>query len=466
MARRHTARATKAHITVASPPDAASPPPAAPGNVAVFTRAETANRNVDQLSMVIARTNEQHRRVNTKKAYDPKVTEYYEFCNHYAALEHVQSRFTVTSNKAFSFLFYQAYRTQRNRGGGKRQADGTRRPASFDPLEFEEIQRSMGSLDMTEGASMPDPENPVGADVMNTYKSVVRKIFDNQQADNCNNGIWEHIYGANCRGLIAMVKARKPRVKRASHAEKLDGEFTPFTTVNQVPEIEEWFWDAGKAGPRNALTALRNRFAFLNCYGGILRHEALFLGELSDLLGIIVPRGDGQDALFISIMQMAQGKTVKEGGHRQFGRALRHKDVNLCPVGGLGFYLLMRFRMTKEMEDGNRPDFTQNSSWFDIKLMTAPCLTDHRLGIRKDSYVNQIRKCFMQLNIVASHFGHWGRVAGPAALELAEVDTDLIRVLGNWDATIQEKSYSSKIPVAALRVMAGYGSNEKHHNAR
>jgi hypothetical protein len=414
--------------------------------------------------MVVARTNEQNRRPNTKKAYDPKVQEFYDFCNHYAGREHQQSRYTVTANKVFSFLFYQAYRTQR-RGGGKRQADRTARETAFDPLEFDEIQRSMGSLDMSEGARMPDPDNPVGADVMNTYKAVLRKIFETQQADNCNNGVWDNILGGNSKGLIAMVKARRPRIKRASHAEKLDGEFTPFTTVNQVPEIENWFWDAGKSGTRNALTALRNRFAFLECYGGVLRHEALFLGELSDLLGIIVPR-DGQDSLFIGIMQMAQGKTVKEGGHRQFGRALRHKNVNVCPIGGLAFYLYMRFRLTAEMEDGNRPDFTKNSSWFDIKLMTAACLQDHRLGINKESYVRQIRKCFAELNIVASHFGHWGRVAGPAALELAEVNPELIRVLGNWDAKIQEKTYSSKIPVAALRVAAGYGSNELHQNPR
>jgi hypothetical protein len=263
---------------------------------------------------------------------------------------------------------------------------------------------------------------------------------------------------------MAMVKNRKRRIARQKFVEKLDGEFTPFTTFEQVPEIENWFWAAGKNAARSALTGLRNRFAFLQCYAGILRHESIFLAELSDLLAIVVPRAH-EDPLFISILQLEQGKTVCAGGNRQFGRALRHREVHLCPVGALGMYLFQRFRISGEMEDGVRPDFCNNSEWFRMKLMTDGTL-DNTRELQKTSYVNQIRKCFQELRIIASHYGHWGRVSGPIQLEFAEVDPELIRLLGNWDAKIQEQRYSSKIPMKALRVMAGFGPMEKHQNPR
>ena len=75
---------------------------------------------------------------------------------------------------------------------------------------------------------------------------------------------------------------------------------------------------------------------------------------------------------------------------------------------------------------------------------------DNTRELQKTSYVNQIRKCFQDLRIIASHFGHWGRVSGPVQLEFAEVKADLIRLLGNWDAKIQKTRYSSKIPMKAL----------------
>ena len=139
--------------------------------------------------------------------------------------------------------------------------------------------------------------------------------------------------------------------------------------------------------------------------------------------------------------------------------------MTLCPVGALAAYLFQRFRVSGEMEDGVRPDFRINSSWFRIKLMSDGS-KDNTKELQKTSYVNPIRKCFLDLRIVASHFGHWGRVSGPVQFEFAEVEAELIRLLGNWDAKIQETRYSSKIPVKALRIMAGFGADEKHLNPR
>jgi hypothetical protein len=371
----------------------------------------------------------------------------------------------VNEEKLFLFLFYQSYRSKKKSGGGKRQSDGTRLAQEFDPADYDKVWSEFGTPQLAEGATAPDPENPLGFSMVNQYKAAVRKLYDEQRIMCANSLLWEQVCTPRVHELMTMVGNRKMRIRRNNFSEKLDQEFTPFTTLTQFPEIEGWLWNHGKDSARSAFSALRNRFGFLQSFAGALRHEALFHAELSDLMGLIVPK-KVEDDLFIFIMQMDQGKTIKEGGSRQLGRALRHKDVSVCPVGALGFYLFQRFRMTGEMADGNRPDFCNNKDWFSTKLFVHSTQEDKSTEMKKKNYTDMIRECFASLKIWTKHYGHFGRVSAPVLLELEEVGQELIRILGNWDATIQEERYSSKIPVQALRVMAGFRSSEKHFNPR
>lgn len=108
---------------------------------------------------------------------------------------------------------------------------------------------------------------------------------------------------------------------------------------------------------------------------------------------------------------------------------MRHKDVKKCAVGGFAFYLFFRFHVSREMDEQFRPDFTDNRSWFDIKILTDGTRKNTKVMAKK-SYTDEIRKIFKDLKIVASHFGHWGRVSAPVELEFNELSPDLIRILG------------------------------------
>jgi hypothetical protein len=46
---------------------------------------------------------------------------------------------------------------------------------------------------------------------------------------------------------------------------------------------------------------------------------------------------------------------------------MRHKHVNMCSIGALGFYLMALFDMT-----GGKFHFSDNSSWFNRKLLFSP----------------------------------------------------------------------------------------------
>ena len=65
-------------------------------------------------------------------------------------------------------------------------------------------------------------------------------------------------------------------------------------------------------------------------------------------------------------MRVGEGKTVQQKA--QFGKMMRHSNVNMCAVGALAFWLFARFLVTEEYES---MDFTNNNSWFNIKLLCA-----------------------------------------------------------------------------------------------
>jgi hypothetical protein len=70
------------------------------------------------------------------------------------------------------------------------------------------------------------------------------------------------------------------------------------------------------------------------------------------------PGRDGR----ILILQMLEGKS--NAGRTGWGH---HRDVHMCAIGGIGFYLLARFEHTKE-----EIDITENGKWFTRKLLINP----------------------------------------------------------------------------------------------
>jgi hypothetical protein len=156
---------------------------------------------------------------------------------------------------------------------------------------------------------IPDPENPCHYNNLNTYKTVLNNLWSDQASQRAHGLTWELIFTRKCKELINLVKERKRRVKRKIYAEKIDHEFTPFTSMAQVGNIEQAFWDHGKTVRESGLPGLRSRCVFLLCYSGLLRHESMFLGELSDMLCIEYQRSRDSDPFFIMVMQIATGKS-------------------------------------------------------------------------------------------------------------------------------------------------------------
>jgi hypothetical protein len=148
---------------------------------------------------------------------------------------------------------------------------------------------------------------------------------------------------------------------------------------------------------------------------------------------------------------------------------MRHKHVWLCSLGGIVFYLGFRFAQTKEFDSYTAEDWLDNKKWFDIKLLVDATRSDadHSKPMANNTYADAIKATLKSLNIPSNHWVHLGRTLGPKILELLEEESDDIRRLGNWNPSIQESSYSIKLPLRPMRKLAGYTTaNGMYFNAR
>jgi hypothetical protein len=243
-----------------------------------------------------------------------------------------------------------------------------------------------------------------------------------------NSYSWDLVCNSDVRQLLSLVQKRLPRIKRARYDEKLDEQVSPFQSLEQLDGIEDWLWREGEKGKRAGFVSLRTRFALLMCYGGVLRSESLFLGELSDCFLFEAKKKDDADAMEVMVMQIATGKTV-DSEHKQFGRAMRHLDPSRCAISAFLMMLLYRFWISGEMSDGTRPDFTDNKAWFNIKILSDGSLLNTK-EMQRRSYTEKVKECFKKLGIMSGAYGHWGRIAAPPLMELEEVSPEFIRCLG------------------------------------
>lgn len=202
---------------------------------------------------------------------------------------------------------------------------------------------------------------------------------------------------------------------------------------------------------------------FLFTLSGVLRMESLNSAELSDCF-LIRGKNKAKDPQEWDcfVMQLLDGKT--NNGKVFYGRSMRHKDVRLCPISALGFYLLSRFKLSCEFDGDRCPDFTDNSSWYDIKLLISfgthngaeTAEQGRTRPIRDNNYTQFTKKILLHLNIPSKHFQHLGRIFGLQNLQWLEMDEDFIRMLGNWSPNVRDECYSTNLPLKAMRAAAGF----------
>jgi hypothetical protein len=144
-----------------------------------------------------------------------------------------------------------------------------------------------------------------------------------------------HVFGEN-KACITHKRNFDESLKNASMR---------FLFFDKIPDIEEDFWKRNWIKNKFHCSSLRDRYFYLFTIAGILWGESPTRAELSDMSSIVkVDEGPpGHDAVIL-IMQIMEGKT--NNGKMVWGFMMRHKNVDICSIGALGFYLMSRFEVT------------------------------------------------------------------------------------------------------------------------
>lgn len=404
---------------------------------------------------------------NTGKAYDPKVLEFREFCSKVYPQNAAtpELAFLVNANNVYAFLWYQAYRSKKSRKGKKRKKGDD--DNHFDYADYQDVRAKYATPAGAQATTTAIPDNACGFSILKSYISAIKGLWHEQQAENANSHSWESIRNLNVINLLKWVKARVPALKRQNYAEKLDHTFAPYLYAQHVKSIEATLFERNIwSSSRSALGSLRNRFCFLETTTAILRGESLFKAELSDCLDLTVSPEREPHPFYISVTQIPEGKT-NHSGRTIYGRAMRHRIPEMCPIGAKALYLMFRFKVTGEMDPP--PDFTSNEAWFDIKLLVDSTSTraSNTTSVSDQYYAKTIKQVCSALKVPVTHFVHFGRKAGPPLLELEEVIATEIAELGNWNKDTMTTFYSAQIPLSTLRVAAGFGAERgRHFNPR
>ena len=69
---------------------------------------------------------------------------------------------------------------------------------------------------------------------------------------------------------------------------------------------------------------------------------------------------------------------------------------------------------------------------------------------------DNMRNACRHVGIISKHFVHFGRSASSVQAELDELDGNTINDLGKWNVDTRRNVFSDKLPLKAMRVMAGH----------
>ena len=301
-------------------------------------------RQYSQQSAIIAEQKKRHVKVNTEKALNPKIEEFKAYLEAIYKETHPTTYHLVNPEKVFGFMFYQANRVKK----------GKKKGSAFDKDDFE--------LTMT--YTDDDSRNVIGEQSINQYICAIRNYAQDQFDLGLIKFCRDDLMTGKLRDLIKGVKNRTERVLKKQFKERITDDFEPYRCLSDLPKIEEYIWNAHKSTEIYGANGLRDRFQLLFSLSAVLRSDSIYKADLADLCDFKFKQKLEPDPYHIAILRVGEGKTV--GSKAQFGKMMRHANVKMCAIGALGFWLMARFMVTNEISS---IDFTDNTTWFDIKLL-------------------------------------------------------------------------------------------------
>ena len=110
------------------------------------------------------------------------------------------------------------------------------------------------------------------------------------------------------------------QIAKSNFDEKLTSEFTPYTAAQDIPRLEDFFFQKNSLSSIYSVASLRDRYCLLMTTNGILRGESLFKCKLCDLCSLLHKDKNSLEDILINVMRIATGKT--NGLKTLYGRCI------------------------------------------------------------------------------------------------------------------------------------------------
>lgn len=162
------------------------------------------------------------------------------------------------------------------------------------------------------------------------------------------------------------------------------------------------------------------------------------------------------------INQIAEGKTTH--GKLPCGRAAHHLDVNLCAIGATALHMMNREDASGEFGSVKVDNWMDNHFWFNKKFLVDACGSDTEKEMTNDGHAGASRDVLVALRLPTNKILHLGRNLGTEHLDCDEADEGEIQRMGQWNQSICDQSHSSKLPVTAIRALAGFPKENLSHS--
>lgn len=292
-------------------------------------------------------------------------------------------------------------------------------------------------------------QQTLGFSMVEGYVSALISLYNFQLSSGHNHH--PHPRGTKIKAVL-QDRLRHEHVRRK--AEYVDrGANTLLDGYNQLEMLNVvrscWTYtspDQPRVPVSSLASAHRTALDFLMGHMMLLRGENRRHVQLADLFPLIL-KNEGPTRCTALIMILDNGK-VNKTGRIEYRGVVRHKNLLLCVISQLAFYLFFQWNIVREPT----PCFQQRQQWYDWYLLFGKTLTAPLSYATQLQWITQLFKAADVKSLKKTHVRGNGAREG----EINGASEHQIRRAGGWNTDALSTSYLTHLPLEFVRVMAGF----------
>jgi hypothetical protein len=200
---------------------------------------------------------------------------------------------------------------------------------------------------------------PLSTDGLEGYVKAIVDLYSTQRTLEGNSN--PHPRGKAPSDLLSIHKRQRSKRKRQEYQDRGEGTIQDTYSVDELKRVASHFFFLRSA------RGLRDRVDLLMGHALMARGETMRKIQLPDLFSMELAH-ESPSQCIATVVIMDQGK-MNQVGRIEYEGLIRHREVQLCPVGALEMYLFWRFQQHGEAF----PDMRHRQGCYDVHVINGKC---------------------------------------------------------------------------------------------